>query len=143
MDMTRLQDREEIRDLTYRYAEGWDRKDFNILVEVFTDDAVWDPSALGMPAAKGMEELRPLHEAFCAAMAGGSQHMQANRRITFDGEDTAHGYCYADAKARDSQGGEVQVVAIYEDTYQRVDARWRIASRTVKPQFPPKMGNLV
>lgn len=37
----------------------------------------------------------------------------------------------------------LRVVGIYEDVYRRVEGRWRIASRIVKPQMAVKMGNLV
>jgi uncharacterized protein (TIGR02246 family) len=143
VDVSRLADIEEIRDLTFRYSEGWDFKDWDVLLDVFTEDAVWDPSALGMPKAKGMEELRPLFDGFCRTMVGGSQHIQGNLRVHFLDPDNATGRCYVIGQTRNATGGDTEVMGFYEDVYRRVDGRWKLASRITKPFMAPTMGGLV
>ena len=85
-----LSDRLEIQDLVFHYADLIDRKSFDDLRQVFTEDAHIDYSALGGGVGGLEETITFLHAAVSAELFPNTQHLNANVQVKVDG-DTASG----------------------------------------------------
>lgn len=142
MDMARLGDLEEIRQLSYRYAWGWDTGQIDLLLGVFTPDAVWDESAVGVEPCRGHGEIRAIFEKFRPAMTGGSMHPTVNHMINFTDSDHATGICYFLGDVVTSEGAEISAHGAFEDTYVRTADGWRVTSRVARALLPPKTSDL-
>lgn len=127
-----MDDHREIVDLTYRYAEALDKRDWELMRACLTDDVRMDWVDEG--------HLNTGIDMFISASSGAmgaidaSHHMVTNHRITVDG-DSASGYCYLQAtlvKHDAADGPLCTRGAIYEDRYVRVGGAWRIAARTFR-----------
>jgi len=127
-----MDDVAEIVDLTYRYSEALDKRDWQLMRAVLTDDVRMDWVDEG--------HLNVGLDTYVSAASGAmgaidaSHHMVTNHRIDVDG-DAAQGYCYLQATLikHDAPGGAICTRgAIYEDRYRRVDGVWKIAARTFR-----------
>lgn len=131
-----LSDRLEIVDLLHRYAAGLDRRDWELLASVFTEDGVADYSSLELGVNEGPDTIVEL----CRGALGGldaTQHIITNERIEIDG-DRARASCYFQAQHvfRGAPGGDNFIVAgTYEDELVRTTAGWRIERRTLIPTW--------
>lgn len=131
--LQQLIDREAIRDLVLCYSRAIDRKDVELLKDLYTEDATdthgdsFDGSA----------------EDYCRFIAGSlpymtySGHHVCNHMISVDG-DTGCGEVYALAfhviPAQDGSGGQEEdfMAVRYIDNYRRcADGQWRFAKRVV------------
>lgn len=139
MDVAQLLDLEEIRQLTYGYSWGIDTQDLDRVVGVFTETALFDETALGIPACKGQDEIRSTFGAILPAITGGSQHPITNHMVEFTDADNASGVCYVLGSGIAPDGALLQAHVAYEDTYLRTDSGWRISSRRVRVLMPPRM----
>ena len=133
--MTRADDIEDIRQLTYKYFWGWDIDDVDVATEVFTVDGTHDETALGSYKVRGHDELRANFAKYRPTMTH-SFHMVGNHIIELDDTDHAHGTSYFDGVAVLRDGTEVSGKHAFVDTYVRTDAGWRIATRTVRTLTP-------
>lgn len=128
-----FEDRVEIEDVLYRYAEALDRRDWDLLGEVFTADAVAEYSGIGRTA----EGLAQIVEVVSTALANVdvSHHVISNPRIELDG-DSASSRCYLRAQHRTDrpQAGDpfYEVGGVYHDRLVRTEAGWRIAQRRLE-----------
>lgn len=140
MDLETLLNKQEITELRLGYAAHIDRRDFDSLEALFTEDAVCDfgPS-FGAPWV-GRSQIRANYESVMASAGGefDALHVVTNPWITLDGADTAHGRWYLlDLLTRqkpvtgmETPGGHANpllFLGIYEDDYRRVDGVWKIA----------------
>ncbi|WP_037570425.1 nuclear transport factor 2 family protein [Phaeacidiphilus oryzae] len=138
LSLQEVSDRLEIQDLMVRYSHAVDTRQWDLLDEVFTPDAVIDYTAMGGPRG-GLAETK----VFLAAAMGGIpafQHLIANSALTVDG-DTATGrtMCHnplvlpgADGTA----GGGVLFCGLwYLDRFVRVDGAWRIRERVEEKSY--------
>jgi len=134
MQSTGLQaliDKEAIRDLVLLYSRGVDRKDLDLLRDLYTADATDTHGDTYDGPAEGYLQ-------FLAASLPHmrySGHHVANHMISVDG-DEAEGEVYALAfhAIPDAQGGMLEDLKLvrYIDKYRRCeDGRWRFAKRTV------------
>ncbi|WP_284284067.1 nuclear transport factor 2 family protein [Mesorhizobium amorphae] len=147
MDQTRLAqllDREAIRDCLYRYCRGIDRADEAALCSAYWPDA------------------HDNHGAYCGPVEGFIQYavgvfMTGTRNIhqltniliefTSSAEATVESYFTALQRGPDKDGEVRQVLLCgrYSDLFQKREAEWRIAERTViydwlEEQIPPAAG---
>jgi hypothetical protein len=74
----------EISALLSRYARGVDTKDWDLYRSVFTDDAVIDYSANGIPAGSREEIVEFMRETFSAGVTM-SMHYITNIEVAVDG----------------------------------------------------------
>jgi len=126
-----LIDKEAIRDLVLLYSRGVDRKDLDLLRDLYTADATDTHGDTYDGPAEGYLQ-------FLAASLPHmrySGHHVANHMISVDG-DEAEGEVYALAfhAIPDAQGGMLEDLKLvrYIDKYRRCeDGRWRFAKRTV------------
>jgi ketosteroid isomerase-like protein len=126
-----LEDRLSITDVLYQYATGLDTRDWDVLRDCFTDDAVCDFLEFG-----GVNEGKDAIVALCSGVLSGldsSQHLIANPRVVLDG-DRATSVCYFQAQhflASPAGGNTYLVGGTYEDRHRRTDDGWKIDHRTL------------
>ncbi|MBF6619051.1 MAG: nuclear transport factor 2 family protein [Patulibacter sp.] len=124
-------DRLEIIELQSIYAWAIDQKQFDLLPQAFTDDAVVR-YPLAAPV-RGVAALARYVEAFHASHDG-TQHLIANPWIVADGDDVIfRSYVTVTMKIADFPGGEhLRGGGYYVDRVVRTDAGWRVADRDVQ-----------
>jgi ketosteroid isomerase-like protein len=133
----RLEDVEAIRQLKAHYARLCDNQyDPDALASLFTEDAVWDGSQLGVH--RGRDEIR-------AFFAGVSQQIQWAFHLVIAPEievdprgETATGrwYLFEPCSMTRSDGSgtlePVLMMAKYEDRYRKEEDEWRFSHVTVR-----------
>jgi ketosteroid isomerase-like protein len=122
-----MDDRAAVIDTVNRYATALDSRDWALLDEVFTPDAVGD---FGAGPLSGREALRDLVRRVVGG-GGPSQHLLGNHRVEVDG-DTARCVCQVRAFSAGSGaagGGSYELLGEYRDQLVRTPDGWRIARR--------------
>ena len=135
-----LTDKEEIRNLRYRYHEYVNEGRFKDIPELFTEDADLDFSHLGK--AHGREAIAK----FYGGIVGDGPARESNRpRISFVKQfihnhtidlhgDHGHGVSYLEAKP--IYGGEAFLVAArFNDDYAKVNGEWKFKKMALLPYF--------
>jgi hypothetical protein len=158
----RLADREEIRDVMFRWCRAVDRRRFADIREVFHPDG-YDDHGIYKGGVEGLIAwLTERHRTIVH-----STHLIGNMLIEFVARDAALVETYAQASQRYGVGGAATRAAItggsgpkddafdmvisgrYVDRFERRDGHWRIAHRTTVfdssmifplPATPPQMG---
>lgn len=130
-----LLDKDEIRDLIAKYAQGTDNPDPKLFMSVFSDDIEMEFANLGI-IAKGMAQWRKLlmsgelrRMTFCDIET--STHIMANELIEVDGDQgTGIIHCVSHLiGARDGKPYSAQRGLTYHDRYRRVEGAWKICYR--------------
>ena len=120
-----MTDRDEIVELTVRYATAIDSLQYSLLTTVFTDDAQVDYGEVGQWT--GGAEVATFMEAVHAG-AKNTMHRMTNQAMDIAG-DTATVRTYVDALIL-FEGGGANPVGYYDDHVVRTGDGWRIARRT-------------
>lgn len=141
VDIQEISDRLELEQLIVRYTIAIDRKDWDLLDAVFTDDAVLDYSSSGGPDAKGGYPAMKAWLKNALAIFPMTQHLVGKSLIEFDGTDTAN--CVTlfhnpmgvptDSEGFFDRAGTSQhiftVGGWYRDTCVRTPSGWKIAHK--------------
>jgi ketosteroid isomerase-like protein len=127
-------DIEQIRRLVHEYSRAIDTFLLADVVGTFTDDAVWDMSALGAPEASGIENVRASFAALIDNLTA-CCHFTTNHLVDVDG-DTATGTVYCHAFAIGADGSRVENLILYTDRYTRTAGGWKFQRRAVTPLMP-------
>jgi ketosteroid isomerase-like protein len=140
---TRVADLLDIQRATHVYARGLDRFDPAEAASAFTDDAVWDATAVGLERLEGIAAIRGFFERDAAAIAD-QFHVITNHVVDFpdDGDadgGTATGTNYVFSEGHTNSGAAFKAIALNEDTYRRTPQGWRIASRRISALTPPEL----
>jgi ketosteroid isomerase-like protein len=124
--MTDTHDRDDIIDVTVRYATAIDSRQWDLLSTVFADDAVLDYGEVGQwnGADAVIEFMELAHRG-----AQHTMHRMTNQVIAVDG-DTAHARTYVDALILADGGAGVNAIGFYDDDLARTAAGWRITRRS-------------
>ena len=129
-----LEDRELIKDLPQRYAQGVDRKDFAQVRACFHDDCFVDGSLVALPIDEYVANLETgvaPYEATLHFM--GNQYVDVAQRA-----DEGHVETYAVAYHMWPPGSDdddlVMAVRYMDDVVRTADG-WIIRNRTVRPQW--------
>ena len=135
-----LEDVEELRRLTVRYMTHLDRFNVSALLELFTEDVVWDGSAVGHGRHEGIGNLMNF---FMRGQPGQPMpergaHIVANHLVESIEEDCARGTCYFFGQSYYPDRGIEVEAGIYLDEYTRQDDRWRFSSRLLTPLIPAR-----
>jgi ketosteroid isomerase-like protein len=120
-----MTDRDEIVELTVRYATAIDSLQYSLLTTVFTDDAVVDYGVVGQWS--GGAEVAAFMEAAHTG-AKHTMHRMTNQAVDIDG-DTATVRTYVDALIL-FDGGGANPIGYYDDHLVRTGEGWRISRRT-------------
>lgn len=121
-----MTDRDDIVELTIRYATAIDSERYALLEEVFTEDATVDYGEVGRWRG-GAEVARFMEQAHSVAVH--TLHRMTNQAITIDG-DTAAVRTYVDALILLESGAGANPVGFYDDVVVRTAAGWRIENRS-------------
>lgn len=121
-----MSDRDELVELTIRYATAIDSRRYSLLTEVFTDDAQVDYGEVGhwTGGAAVAEFMEAAH-----VMAAHTMHRITNQTVDIDG-DTATMRTYVDALILLEDGSGANPVGYYDDHAVRTTDGWRIARRS-------------
>ncbi len=129
-----LDDRAEIVDVLYRYATALDSRDWDLLREVFTEDAVGEYTGRIGRTFEGREAITGLVSSALSSLDV-SQHVISNPVIQISG-DTAESRCYLRAQhymANPPAGGTThEVGGTYHDRLVRTADGWRIVHRRLE-----------
>lgn len=126
--LRRAADRDEIRQLAYRYAWGLDSRDVDMVADLYAPEA-----DAGGGAGTGPDAFR---RRFQGSMSGVGVTILfvGNHLVDFDDDDHAHGlvYCRGYIETRDGihPGRLVEQAILYRDRYRRVEGDWRFVSRS-------------
>jgi ketosteroid isomerase-like protein len=131
-------DRLEIIEATHTYALGLDRLDPELALSAYTDDAVWDASAVGLERYEGSDQIRGFFERDRDAIAE-QFHILTNHIVQFTGPDEAVGTNYVFSEGQMKSGARFEAAALNDDTYRRTPDGWRIASRVITALTTPEM----
>lgn len=129
-------DRIEVGETLARYGHVVDRGELDRLQEVFTVDATYDMSAVGLPVMHGVEALR-----------AGALRLGPHNPVAHHLTDVYVVSSTTDEAVVDSKGlmltveGTLRSVS-HRDVVRRTADGWRIASRTITPQSVPLGGLL-
>lgn len=123
-----LLDKEEIRELTYRFARGVDRRDAELMRSCYHEDAMDFHGVFDGPAPDYVRWA----EANMPRIADRTTHHVSNGLIEVDG-DQAYAESYVLAAHRytreDGTTADCLVGARYVDHLERRDGSWRIKTR--------------
>lgn len=128
----RCSDVQEITRAVHIYARALDQFRFDDAVSVYTEDAYWDATAMGLKRCEGRDEMRALFESYFDVIIEGF-HIVTNHLIDFDGPDTAHGTNYLLSEGTTKSGAAVRGNALNEDAYRRTADGWQICGRRISP----------
>lgn len=140
-DLKRLLDIREIESIAFVYALGMDTLDAELAASAFTEDGVWDATAAGVGRFEGHDKMIEFLTRQMADSAN-QYHATTNCIVTFDGENSAHGTNYVDARGNTKTGAAYGALVLNRDQYLRTDEGWRIASRIMTPLGPANVENM-
>lgn len=131
-----IDERIALQDLMTEYCILVDMlDDVEPLLDLFTEDAVLDFSAIGLPAMPGKETFRKFYEAVFADMTHHTHYIGNFRPQAYDG-DTASMRAYAHGLGRSSDGNEVDVHVRYLMNFRKVDGVWKITRYEISAGMP-------
>lgn len=129
--LDQLESRFAIIDLTTAYCHGFDKRDFDLFLSIWSEDCVWNigPPFGSFSGHAGIREA--VHDVLWPAWAE-SHHLSTNHVVEFQGVDDATCVCDVDCIGTLTSGPECQMVgATYSDRLQRRNGCWQIVQRDV------------
>ncbi|MEU8709985.1 nuclear transport factor 2 family protein [Streptomyces sp. NPDC048565] len=134
-------DRLDIIELTAKYAHRLDTRQFDSLMELWSDDSpVFDEESFGLGKFTGKDEIRHHFEADIYGQMENLCHMTVNHVIDEILESRASGNCHVFAQGDVRAGGISRATAYYKDEYVRENGVWKFSSRKVIPLTRPEIG---
>lgn len=136
-----IEDRLAIQDLMVAYAHAVDSMhDIDGICDVFTSDAVFDLSGIGLPAIDGHDGIRDFFTTVFANMAHQAHYLTNFAVTAYDGDTAAmRAYVIGMGQGKDGQG--VTVNGRYYFTVRRTPAGWK-ATRYTMDFLMPLSGTL-
>lgn len=121
-----MTDRDDLVELTIRYATAIDTEQYSLLTQVFTDEAQVDYAEVGQwtGGAAVAEFMEAAH-----VMAAHTMHRMSNQSVDIAG-DHATMRTYVDALILLEDGSGANPVGFYDDYAVRTTEGWRIARRS-------------
>ncbi len=123
-------DRLELHELPGRYGDAIDDRNWPGLGRIFTDDAVFDLTDLGVPLLVGLTEI----ERF---MDEDAQHPKTHTMTNIYVDDTSAGVTL-NFRIIALQRGGLAGTASYQDDVVKTDAGWRVRHRVVTLRRRPR-----
>lgn len=124
--LRRVADRDEIRQLAYRYAWGLDSRDVDAVAELFVAD-------VDAGRDVGVAAMRARFDRAMRAV-GVTILFVGNHLIEFDGDDDAHGLVYCRGYIEPLDDGRrdrfVEQAILYRDRYRREGGVWKFVRRS-------------
>lgn len=136
-----IEDRLAIEDLLIAYCHAVDRlADVEEVCALFTPDAVFDLSGIGLPKSEGHSGIREFFTGVFADMTHHA-HYLTNFAVTAYADDTASARAYIFGMGRARDGNSVTVNGRYYFDVVRTVAGWK-ASRYTMDFMMPLPGSL-
>jgi uncharacterized protein (TIGR02246 family) len=129
----RLESRVEISALVARYCYGVDRRDADIFLSIWHEDAEYLVGA-GRGDFFGRDDIARFLEVV-AGVWRETYHWTTNHTVTFSDADSASGVSEAFAMCGDHEGKVSFVAARYADEYSRREGTWKLLRREVHRWF--------
>lgn len=131
-----IEDRLAINDLMVAYCTAVDSlNDVDAVCDVFTQDAVFDLSGIGLPKAEGHDGIRRFFRGVFADMSHHA-HYLTNFVVTTFGGETASARAYIIGMGRAKDGNEVTVYGRYFFDVRRTEAGWKATRYTMDFMMP-------
>lgn len=131
-----LEDRQALQELVSSYLIALDdAADLEQLLNHFTEDAVFDMTALDYPTFEGKAALRELFTGAFASM-NHSAHYATNFKIDSLEQDRASARAHAMGMGVPVEGESVLFYVQYHLEFTRIDATWKITSLRGQPLMP-------
>lgn len=131
-----LEDRQALQELVSSYLIALDdAADLEQLLNHFTEDAVFDMTALDYPTFEGKAALRELFTGAFASM-NHSAHYGTNFKIDSLEQDRASARTHAMGMGVPVEGESVLFYVQYHLEFARIDATWKITSLRGQPLMP-------
>ena len=135
LDLQEISDRLEIQDLLARYTDAIDRRDWDALDRIFTEDAWIDYSSVG-GAAGNLPEIKTfLDESF--KLFASTQHLIGSTVVDIAGDEaTARTICHNPMVFKGGKDPHLLVCGVwYRDRLVRTVDGWRIAERVEESSY--------
>ncbi len=132
--MNRIEDRLAIRELTSRYAYYVDTFQNDKLMELWTEDAVFDESRVGTGLHVGARAILAFFDELKKTVTH-QAHITANQLIEELHESSAKGIVFSIVEAV-TLAGNMRAVVYYSDEYVKSGGRWCFQSRVIHPLMP-------
>ncbi|MFP5456926.1 MAG: nuclear transport factor 2 family protein [Alphaproteobacteria bacterium] len=132
-----VEERGALEAVAIAYCRAVDRiGDVDGVLDLFTPDAVYDLSGIGMGEFAGHEGIRGFFEAAFPTMAHAAHYVSNFAVLAFDGPSAeAEGYVHA--FARNVDGSMIDVKACYRFAFALDDAGWKISGLSIRLLLPP------
>ncbi|MFV0277578.1 MAG: nuclear transport factor 2 family protein [Parahaliea sp.] len=131
-----LEERIALQDLMTDYCYAVDKlTDVDELLALFTDDAVLDFSAIGLPAMPGKNSFRTFYESVFADMSHHT-HYISNFRVESWAGDQATMRAYVQGLGRGKDGNEVLVHVRYRMDCVKTGDGWKCSGYWIAPGMP-------
>lgn len=131
-----IEDRQALQELVSSYLIALDNAaDIEQVLCCFSEDAVFDMTALDYPTFKGMTALRELFTGAIASM-NHSAHYATNFKIDSLEENSASARTHAMGMGIPLEGGSVLFYVQYHLEFQRINQRWKMSSLRGEPLMP-------
>ena len=131
-----IEDRQALQELVSSYLIALDNAaDVEQVLCCFSEDAVFDMTALDYPTFKGMAALRELFTGAFASM-NHSAHYATNFKIDSLEENSASARTHAMGMGIPLEGGSVLFYVQYHLEFQRINQRWKMSSLRGEPLMP-------
>jgi uncharacterized protein (TIGR02246 family) len=128
--------RDEIENLFFRYARGFDEDDLDAMAGCFTEDARFF-SGGWFHGREAIRELLQERRRIRAQRGQLPRHVNTNIAIQPQGEDELRVHSYFSLVVSTRHGVAIDLAGTYEDTIVRENGRWLIASRVIaRDEFP-------
>ena len=129
----KLEDLEAIRDIKHRYFIALDKKDWDGVVNCFTEDAI---AEVGLGTQRGHAEIAEMFQQVYVDTFDWWSHQASNPVIDITGDDTAIGTWELEGFVVTQEPVTGMWTAVfYEDEYRRTADGWRISKTVVVPIF--------
>jgi hypothetical protein len=129
MDLQEMSDRLEIQDLLARYSNAIDSMQWQLLDELFTDDADIDYTSMGGIRGTLAEQKDFLEANLPTIFQKGFQHLAATTLFEIDGDAAQIRTICFNPMVLEDQAHILFCGMWYQDSLVRVDGRWRIQKR--------------
>ena len=129
MDLQEISDRLEIQDLLARYSNAIDSMQWQLLDELFTEDADIDYTSMGGIRGTLAEQKDFLEANLPTIFQKGFQHLAATTLFEIDGDAAQIRTICFNPMVLEDQAHILFCGMWYQDSLVRVDGRWRIQKR--------------
>jgi ketosteroid isomerase-like protein len=131
-----IEDRLAINDLMIAYCTAVDGlSDVEAVCAVFTEDAVFDLSGIGLPKMEGHAGIRDFFSGVFADMSHHAHYLTNFAMTAYDG-DSAAARAYIIGMGRAKDGNEVTVNGRYYFSVRRTEQGWKATRYTMDFMMP-------